>query len=494
VSAAAADAGEGRHRTTATTRSATSYISWTALALMTVSSVASLRPAPTMAVYGLACVFLYVVPAVVFLVPTALVSAELASGWSGGVYRWVSEGISPNMGFAAAWHQFAMTIFYYPSLLSFVAGTLAYVINPDLASDGVYTAVVIIAVYWLGVLLALRGGIGVIAKLASSGVLIGTIIPGALLVVLGVAYLLQGNPSAAPMDSEHLLPAWNGIASIVLIVSNFGAYSGMEMNAVHVNSLREPSSEFPRAMFVAIVLVLLILILPPLAISWVVPAENVSLTAGIMQAFSAVLAHFSLGWLTPLIGLAIVSASLAGFMTWLAGPSRSLLLVAKEGGYLPPFFQRTNSAGVQVNILVAQGAVTTLLALLFAFVPAVSNAYWVFMTITTSVYLLVYLSMFVAAMRLRRDQPDHPRGYRAPALPLLCVVGFVSSVAAIAIGFVPPSQFGDGGAGQFVAIVGGGILLLGLVLPVLLIRLRRPAWQSTGWQPTGSQSTGEVAS
>ena len=71
------------------------YIAWTALALMTVSSVASLRPAPTMAVYGLACVFLYVLPAIIFLIPTALVSAELASGWSGGVFRW-SPRASPQ--------------------------------------------------------------------------------------------------------------------------------------------------------------------------------------------------------------------------------------------------------------------------------------------------------------------------------------------------------------------------------------------------------------
>src|SRR3954467_8786806 len=158
-------------------RTARTYVTWSALALMTVSSVASLRPAPTMAVYGLACVFLYVLPAVVFLIPTSLVSAELASGWNGGVYRWVTEGISPNMGFAAAWHQFAMTIFYYPTLLSFVAATLAYVFNPDLASSGIYTAIVIIVVFWAGLLLTLRGGIGVIAKLASSGVLIGTLIP-----------------------------------------------------------------------------------------------------------------------------------------------------------------------------------------------------------------------------------------------------------------------------------------------------------------------------
>ena len=92
------------------------------------------------------------------------------------------------------------------------------------------------------------------------------------------------------MDTDHGFPAWAGIASIVLIVSNFGgAYSGMEMNAVHVNQLKDPRSQFPRVMLVATVLVLLILILPPLAISWVVPAADVSLTAGIMQAFDAVL-------------------------------------------------------------------------------------------------------------------------------------------------------------------------------------------------------------
>jgi amino acid transporter len=218
--------------------------------------------------------------------------------------------------------------------LSFVASTLAYVIHPAWASSGVWTAVVIISVYWLGTLLALRGGIGVIAKLASSGVLIGTLIPGALLVILGIVFLAQGNPTAAPMTADNLLPEWTGIASIVLIVSNFGAYSGIEMNAVHVNELKEPSKEFPKAMFVAMILVLCILILPPLVISWFIPAEELSLTAGVMQAFEAVFAHFGLQFLTPIVGLAIVSASLAGFMTWLSGPSRSLLLVAQEGGYL----------------------------------------------------------------------------------------------------------------------------------------------------------------
>src|SRR3954469_8740490 len=127
----------------------TQWISWVALAMMTTSSVASLRAAPTMAVYGLACVFLYLLPAVVFLLPTALVSAELASGWGGGVYNWVAQGLSKPLGFVAVWCQFAMTIFYYPTLLAYVASTIAYVFNPELASSGLWTAAVIIVVYWL---------------------------------------------------------------------------------------------------------------------------------------------------------------------------------------------------------------------------------------------------------------------------------------------------------------------------------------------------------
>ncbi|MGO4258001.1 APC family permease [Marmoricola sp. RAF53] len=452
------------------------WISWVALAMMTTSSVASLRAAPTMAVYGLACVFLYLLPAVVFLLPTSLVSAELASGWTGGVYNWVAEGISKPMGFLAVWCQFAMTIFYYPSLLGFVASTLAYVINPALASSGVWTACVIVVVYWSGVWVSSRGTKG-IAGLASGGLIIGTLIPGVFLVVLGMVFLGQGNESAAPMNASHLLPAWAGLSSLVLIVNNFLSYSGMEMNAVHVNLLRKPGKEFPKSMFLAMGMVLLIFILPALAISWIVPAEELSLTAGVMQAFDAIFAHFSIQWLTPIFGVMLVAASLGGMLTWLAGPSKGLLMISRQEGYLPPYLQQLNKHGVQQNILVVQGFVTTVIALGYALIPDVSSAYWIFSVITTQVYLIMYLLMFVAAVRLRRDKPDHERGFRAPALVLLCVVGFVSSLAALLIGFVPSSQFGGDSTFLYVGIVASGALGLGLLVPFLFYKSRKPSWK-----------------
>ncbi|MFI8301022.1 APC family permease [Streptomyces nigra] len=462
----------------------TKWLTWLTLAMMTTSSVASLRASPTMAVYGLACVFLYLLPAIVFLVPTALVSAELASGWNGGVYNWVSQGLSKTMGFLAVWCQFAMTIFYYPTLLAYVASTIAYVINPNLASNGVYTAIVIVVTYWTGVWVSSRGT-NAVAGLASLGLVIGTLIPGALLVILGIVFLGQGNPSAAPMNGSNFFPQWTGVASLVLIVNNFLSYSGMEMNAVHVNKLKNPAKEFPKSMFLAMGMVLLIFILPALAISWVIPASQISLTAGVMQAFDVFFQHFHIGWLVPIVAVGLCAASLGGMLTWLAGPSKGLLLISREEGYLPPFLQRLNKNGIQQNILVTQGVITTVIALMYALIPDVSSVYWIFSVITTQVYLIMYLLMFVAAIRLRRTQPDHPRGYRAPMLTALCVVGFVASALAMVIGFVPSSQFGGGSVWAYIGIVGGGLLLLGVVIPFAFLKARKPSWR----QPDSGDAT-----
>ena len=461
------------------------YIRWTALAMMTVGSVGYLGSTPATAVFGLASVFLYVLPALVFLVPVSLVAAELASGWQGGVYNWVREGISAPMGLLAVWCQFSQTIFYYPALLGYVGSTLAYVIDQKLASNGVYTAAIIIVLFWGGVLVSSRGA-PVVARLSSSGTVIGTLIPGALLVVLGVIYLIQGNPSAAPMNVHHVLPPWNGLASIVLVVNSFFTYAGIEVTAVHVDELRNPGREYPRAIFLAMGLVLAVFILPTLAIAWVIPSGQISLTAGVMQAFDSLLTHFGTSFAVPVIAIALAVGALAGMLAWLDGPSEGLLRIGREQGYLPPYFQKLNRQGIEVHILAAQGAVITIIALLYAFIPTISRAYWIFTAMATQVYLIMYLLMFIAAVRLRRAQPDRPRGYRAHWLGLLCLLGGVSSVTAFVIGFVPPSQLGHQSQLLYALLLVAGILVIGIVPPLLMDRLRKPGWKAAVASQPGS--------
>ena len=136
-----------------------------------------------------------------------------------------------------------------------------------------------------------------------------------------------------------------------------------------------------------------------------------------------------------------------------------------------------------MRILAAQGAVITLIALLYAFIPSVSHAYWIFAVMATQVYMIMYVLMFIAAIRLRRSQPDHARGYRVRALGPLCVLGTVSSVVALVIGFVPPAQFGHSDPLVYGVLILAGVLVIGIVPPLLMDRLRKPEWKTADGEP-----------
>lgn len=158
----------------------------------------------------------------------------------------VKAAYGDRMGFVAIWQQWMQNVVWYPAQLAFMAGALAYIFNPALGSNGFFIGVVILVVYWLATLIALRG-LSMAAFVGSKGLIVGTLIPAAMLVVMAVIYLADGGTSqlASGSSGTSWLPAFTGIASIVLIVSNFLAYAGMEMNAAHVTDMLNPKKGIP---------------------------------------------------------------------------------------------------------------------------------------------------------------------------------------------------------------------------------------------------------
>ena len=106
-----------------------SYLSVFQMTIMTTITVASLRGLPAMAIEGKASIIMYLVPAILFLVPTALVGAELASTYQGGIYVWVKEAFGNKWGFLAIWLQWIQNVVWYPIQLAFVAAALAFAIG-----------------------------------------------------------------------------------------------------------------------------------------------------------------------------------------------------------------------------------------------------------------------------------------------------------------------------------------------------------------------------
>ena len=449
------------------------------LAMVNVAMIASLRGLPTMAEYGLTAVFFFVVAALVFLIPTALVSAELATGWPkrGGVYVWVKEALGARWGFVAIWLQWLQNVIWYPTVLSFAAATFAFAISPALANNRFYALAVILAAYWGATLVNFRG-MKTSGWISTVGVIGGTLVPGALIIGLGIAWLALGNPSQLELSGAAFVPDLGGMSSIVLAASTLLFFAGMEVSATHAQEVKNPQRDYPKAILIATLVVLAVFVLGTLSIAVVVPREKISLVAGLMQAFTAFLDKFHLAWLIPVVALLIAFGVFGQISTWIAGPSKGLLAVARHG-FLPPFLQRVNRRGVQTHILVVQALIVTALSLVFLLMPTVSSSYWILTALTAQLYLVMYVLLFVSAVRLRYSEPGVARAYKVPGgkLGMWLVAGVAVAAAAftVAIGYFPPAQLQTGNVFVYEAFLVLGMLIV-CAVPLLVYRFRRPGW------------------
>ena len=135
------------------------------LAIMNITAVVSLRGLPAEAIYGPSSAFYYLFAAIVFLIPTALVAAELAAMFSdkqGGVFRWVGEAFGPRTGFVAIWLQWIESTIWYPTVLTFGAVSIAFIgmngaEDALLASNKMFTLITVLAIYWVATFIAMKG-------------------------------------------------------------------------------------------------------------------------------------------------------------------------------------------------------------------------------------------------------------------------------------------------------------------------------------------------
>lgn len=453
-----------------------------ALAMMNVAAVMSLRGLPMMAKEGLTMVFYILFAAVLFLLPVSLVSAELATAFpeNGGVYRWVKEAFGPKWGFCAIWLQWIQNTIWYPTVLAFAAGCLSYLfLDPALAGDKFFNLLVILVVYWGATFAAFRG-MRTAGWLSTAGVIAGTIFPAVLIIALGALWVLGGNSVAFLKSSHQLVPDLSNFSNVSFLGGIVLLFAGMEVGAVHVRELKNPKAGFPKAVFLAMAIIFLVFTLGSMAIASVLPKANISLTAGIMEALQGLLARFGLSWLLPVVGFLAAFGALGGVIAWIAGPSRGLLATAKDGD-LPPLLQYTNKNGVQTHILYIQGAVVTLLSLVYVVMPNVSSAFFLLTALTACLYLIMYILLYAAAIRLRYKRPDAHRQYKVPGgnagMWLTAGVGLAAVVFAFVVGFFPPAQLTVGSPAFYVIFLACGVVVF-VGAPLLINHFKRPAWKA----------------
>lgn len=463
----------------------TAGLSLLTLIMMNIAAVVSLRGLPSEAEYGLGSIFYYLFATIVFLIPVSFISAELAASFpkKGGVYRWVGEAYGSRMGFLAIWLQWIQNTIWFPTVLTFSAVSIAYIgANPSaqnvpLAGNRIYVAIVCLIIYWGATLINLRG-LSASAKISKYGGIIGTIIPAALLVIFGIIWLIAGKPLQLNTDPKTLLPDISNLNNLVLASSIFLFFAGMELSAVHVTEIDKPQKNYPKAILTASLLAVCIFIFGTLSIGFILPAKSINLTQGLLVAFDQYLTAYHLGFLTPVIAIMLVIGVLAGVSTWIGGPSKGLLAVGHHG-LLPPFLQKTNKRNVQVNILLVQGGIVTVLILLFTFMSSVQAVYQILSQLTVILYLTMYILLFLSGMKLRRIYPDIKRPFKVPGgkagIYVLGVLGCAGSLLALVLSFLPPDQIKVGSSAVWYSVLAIGYIVF-VGIPLLIYSRKKSSW------------------
>lgn len=438
-----------------------------ALILLITGAVDSIRNLPATALFGSSLIFFFIFSAIVFLIPTALVSAELAANIDeGGIYQWARRAFGERIGFLTVWLQWINNIIWFPTILSFIAGTAAYLIDPALAQNKFYLVTVILLTFWALTLLNLKG-IRLSSKLTSFCAISGLIIPMVVIISLLVAWIVMGKPLQIHLTPTNLLPNWGHIDNWIALTAIMTGFLGMELATVHIKDVKNPQKTFPKALAISTVVILITMILGALAIAFVVPYNQINLVNGTIQTFAYFLDAFHLSWLTPVLTLLLVIGSLGGIVSWIVSPIKGLSQAAQRG-FMPPVFEKHNKHGVPQNLLLTQAVLVSIVCMAFLFLPSINASYWLLSALSTQLYMFMYVLMFFSALRLRKKMAYSEQSFVIPGKKLglwaICALGLAGCSITIFVGFIPPSSINFGSSLYYEVLFCSG--MIGMIMPV----------------------------
>lgn len=441
------------------------------VAMLTVAAIVSLRNLPLNAELGLSSVTYLLLGALIFFIPVALITAELAAAWpeSGGVYYWVSQAFNKPVGFFALWAAWMESITWFPAILIFTSTMLGYMLAPlfpGLENNSIFILLVTLIIFWGGTFINFFG-IETSGLLSSIGVLLGTIIPGAIIIILGIYWFISGHPSQIHWSWQNLVPDME-FESISIFAGVLLGLAGIELAVFHVKDTKNPQKTYPIAIILALLLILTIYILGTLAIGIVVPRENLSLAGGLVQAVEIFFSAFNWNWFVPLVALCLFVGSLSSINAWIIGPAKGMLAVANDG-LLPRRLREVNKKQVPVSLLLFQVIIGSILSSIVWWLEDSSASIWILTALAAQFTFIQYLLLFFAALKLRYSQPNIVRSYKAPFIKLMSLVGIAACVFSFFIVYFPPTQFSTGSVNVYrITLV---LVLVLLSLPPVLFCL-----------------------
>lgn len=442
------------------------------MVLFTVTAILLPDTLAAAASIGASSISWWILLSVVFLLPFALISAELGCSYpeQGGVYAWVRDAFGGRWGSRITWCYWINTTVWLPSVCVLFSGILKQLFFPDASLFFQISVAVTICLLTTGVsCLALDLGkwvpnIGAIAKFLFFGA-----------IILGAWNYASNNGMANPLTSQSLAIHWGeGLAFIPAII--YGML-GFELISAGSEEMRNPARDVPRAVILSGLLVVLFYTLGTAAVLAALPAADINLVEGLVDVLRLFFGGPYQSVIVSVLGMSVLFAVFASGATWAIGCNRAAAEAGVEGE-LPRIFAIEHPRnGSPVGASLLMGAVSSALLVLYALVAGSNeDLFWSLFAFSGVIFFLPYIAMVFAFLHLRRRDPDHPRPFRVPGGPLvawLCAVIAIITLSIAAVLFMVTP-----GEGPEWPVIAGVITMLTLGEIVIRSAERRKARSS----------------
>ena len=417
-----------------------------------------------------------------FCVPYGMITAELGTTYpsEGGIYDWVKRAFGPKWAGRVAWNYWINFPLWIASLAVAVTDILAGMFGIELS---IIALLVIQLIYvWVVTFLSTQ-------RIGESKYVVnlGTAFKVILLLgigLLGIYVFLKTGQSANPIETPRdLFPSLSlgDLSFVSIILFNF---MGFEVVGTWVDDMDNPKKDIPKALLFGGLLMALFYILPATGFNIALPANDEWVGAGAEIVVDVLKALFGAVGLTQgpqmlliiIMGLMFIYTFVANIASWSFGVNE-VAKYAAEDGSMPKMFTKTNKEGVPTGSAYINGVVASAIVIFGIIANAISEdfgaGFGLFFCLSWVTLLVGYIPMFLAFLKLRKQDKDIKRPYQAPfkgaMAKVAAIVPFIILIAGVVF-----TIFGDFSAeylSENIPLI-AGVILSFIIEEILVARIK----------------------
>ncbi|XP_074562060.1 putative polyamine transporter At1g31830 [Curcuma longa] len=345
----------------------------------------------------------------VWSIPEALITAEMGTMFpeNGGYVVWVSSALGPFWGFQQGWMKWLSGVIdnaLYPVLF------LDYLKSGVPALGGGFPRVFAVLILTIALTYLNYRGLAIVGWMS---VFLG-LFSIAPFILMGLVAIPELRPA------RWLVVDWYNVDWNLYLNTLFWNLNYWDSISTLAGEVDEPKKTLPKALFYALILVVVGYLYPLLAGTGAIPLNRESWTDGYFSDVAKILAGVWLRWWVQ--GASALS-NMGMFITEMSSDSYQLLGMA-ERGMLPEFFARRSRYGTPLaGILFSASGVLLLSWMTFQEIVAAENF----------LYCFGMILEFVAFVKLRLSYPNAPRPYRIPLGTVGCILMIIPPTILICV-------------------------------------------------------------